>query len=105
MTSTAIRIERGKLSSEFFISSWNNRTAACSSTQNPKLKISSGTRCDGQHLAALVKSARGTDAVWNVWLGTLRTFADLRQCQHAVISAALTHPAFRRFTFWDAHKF
>ena len=55
-------------------------------------------------LAALVKSARRTNAVRNVWLGALRTFADLRQFQHAVVSAAHTLPAGRWFSFWNTHK-
>jgi hypothetical protein len=62
-------------------------------------------RRDGQNLAAFVKSARRADAVRNVGFGALRTFADLRQGHHAVVSPAHFHPACRRFSFWDAHKF
>jgi hypothetical protein len=49
---------------------------------------------DGQHLAAFVKTARRADPVRNIRLGALRAFAQLRQFHHAVVSAALTHPAF-----------
>src|SRR5471030_3251009 len=61
-------------------------------------------RRDGQDLAAFVKAARRTDAVRNVGFGALRTFANLRQGHHAVVSTAHFHAARRRFTFWDAHK-
>ena len=50
-------------------------------------------RRDGQHLAALVKAARRADPVRNGRLAALRAFAQLRQFQHAVVSAALTLPA------------
>jgi len=53
-----------------------------------------GSACvDRQHLAPLVITARRADPVRHMRLGALRTFADLRQFQHAVVSAAHFHPA------------
>jgi hypothetical protein len=57
-----------------------------------ELKISRACR-DGQDLAALVKSARRTNAVRHIGRVALRAFVQLRQFQHAVVSAALTLPA------------
>jgi len=48
---------------------------------------------NGEHLASLVKAARGTDAMRHKRRIALRTFAQLRELEHAVISAALTLPA------------
>jgi len=53
----------------------------------------SGARRDAQDLAALVKAARRADPVGNGGLAALRAFAQLRQFQHAVISAAHALPA------------
>jgi hypothetical protein len=57
-----------------------------------ELKISRACR-DGQDLAALVKSARRTNAVRHIRRVALRAFVQLRQFQHTVVSAALTLPA------------
>jgi hypothetical protein len=86
MTSTAIRIDEMKKRGNFHRA------------------IKSRTRRDTQNLAAFVITARRTNPVWYIRRGTLRANAQLRQFQHAVVSAALTHPAFRWLTFWDAHK-
>jgi len=48
---------------------------------------------DGQHLASLVKAARGTDAMGHIRRIALGTLIQLRQFQHAVVSAALVLPA------------
>jgi hypothetical protein len=58
-----------------------------------KIKNSSRARRDGQDLAALVKAARRTNAVRHIRRVALRTFVQLRQFEHAVVSAALTLPA------------
>src|SRR5208283_3528462 len=87
MTSTAIRIGNGDLRSR---------------TAHRHARRSAGV--DRQYLAALVVTACRTDPVRDVRLGALRTFADLRELQHAVVSTAHAHPALRRFTFWNAHK-
>jgi hypothetical protein len=58
-----------------------------------ELTEKSGARRDGQDLAALVKAARRADPVRNGWLAALRAFAQLRQFQHAVVSAAHFLPA------------
>jgi len=57
-----------------------------------ELKISSARR-DGQDLAALVESARRTHAVRHIRRIALRAFVQLRQFQHAVVSAAHALPA------------
>src|ERR1017187_2312510 len=77
------------------------------STQNSKLKIknSSRARRDGQHLPAFVESARRADAVGNRRGVALRAFAQLRQFENTVVSAAHMLPARGRFAFWNTHKF
>src|SRR5438105_9789242 len=64
----------------------------------------SGTRRDCQHLASLVKTARRTNPVRHGRSGTLGTDTQLRELQYAVVSPAHTLTAFRRFSFWNAHK-
>src|SRR6202789_412837 len=59
---------------------------------------------DRDHLAALVKSARGTHPMGNVRSRTLGTGAQLGQGQDTVISPALAHAASRWFAFRDTHN-
>ena len=58
-----------------------------------ELTEKSGARRDGQDLTALVKTARRADPVGNGRLAALRAFAQLRQFQHAIVSAAHALPA------------
>jgi hypothetical protein len=50
-------------------------------------------RSDGEHLAALVKATRGTDAVRHIGRIALRALAQLGELKNAVISPALVLPA------------
>jgi hypothetical protein len=65
------------------------------STQNSKLKIKnfSSARRDSQNLTAFVKAAGRTHAVRHRRRVALRAFAQLREFEHAVVSAAHTLPA------------
>jgi hypothetical protein len=71
----------------------------------PRRQAERSACVDRQNLTALIITARRANPVGHMWLGALRTFADLRQFQHAVVSATHFLPARGRFTFWDAHKF
>ena len=73
----------------------------CPRVLDKKLSGSCGNRND---LAPLVKSARRANPVRNVGSCALRAHAELGQSHHAVIRAALTLAAFRRFSFGYAHK-
>ncbi len=88
ITSTAIRIDEIKSAEKF-----------------PRRKTELLACVDRQNLASLVITTGRADPVRHMRLGALRTFADLRQFQHAVISTTHFLPARRRFTFWNAHKF
>lgn len=48
--------------------------------------------CDADDLPAFVKATGRTNPVGNIWRGALRTSAQLRQFQHAVVGAAHSLP-------------
>jgi len=50
-------------------------------------------RRDGQNLAAFVEAARRTNAMRQIRCVALRAFVQLREFEHAVVSAALMLPA------------
>ena len=60
--------------------------------QNSKLKLSRAGG-DADNLAAFVKAARRANPVRHIRRIALRTFAQLRQFQHAVVGAAHPLPA------------
>src|SRR5712672_1675377 len=64
----------------------------------------SSARRHGQDLAALVIAASRTNAVRNVGRITLRTLAQLRELQHAVVSATHFHAARGWFSLGNAHN-
>ena len=86
MTSTAIRITEGRGS------------GAALRVRN------SGSGGDGDDLAPLVVAAGGANPVRHVRGRALRTGAELRQGQHAVIRAAHALAAFRWFSLGNTHK-
>src|SRR5580765_1146603 len=67
-------------------------------------EVCSSARRPGQDLTALVIAASRTNAVWYVGRITLRTLAQLRELQHAVVSATHFHAARGWFSLWNAHK-
>ena len=87
MTSTAIRITKR------------------AQRAGPALLTSIGSGSDGDHLASLVITAGRADPVGHIGCRALRAGAELRQRQHAVVSAAHALAALRRFSLWNAHKF
>jgi hypothetical protein len=91
-----MRIIREKISSFEFLtlSRPKPRGAIVSAAQNSKLKLKIlRARLDGQHLAALVKSAGRADAVRHIRRVALGAFAQLRELEHTVVSPAHMLPA------------
>src|SRR5262245_9827295 len=72
MTSTAIRI--------------NEKSAG----GRRRVLNRSASRGDAEYLAAFIITARRANPVRHVWSGALGASAELRQSQHAVVSAAHT---------------
>src|SRR6185436_17134073 len=89
-TSTAIRINEKSAER-------NTHPRSC---RKEKLRA----RLDGDYLAALVIAARWTNPMGPIRRRALRTGAELRQLEHAVVSPAHALAALRRFSLWNAHK-
>jgi hypothetical protein len=60
---------------------------------------------DRDDLASLVKAASWADAMRNVRGVALRTLAELRELQNAVVGSPHPLAASRWFSFWNAHNF
>src|SRR6266581_956618 len=85
MTSTAIRIKMLRTRTELPPAPGNGLTAGG----------------DGDDLASLVVPASGAYPVRHIWRGALRTSAELRQPQDAVVRPAHALAAFGRFSLRD----
>ena len=70
----------------------------------PKLGQRLAQSLDRYDWAPIIIPAGRTYPVRHIGCGTLRTGAQLRQFEHAVVSAPLTLTAVRRFAFRYAHK-